>query len=583
VGKKSRRYKGLAVSPGIGIGYVHVIGSETINFPKFWISDREIKTETARFQQALKKTQRELARIKEKLCKFQVGDQIRIIDTHQMLVNDEMLVHGTTDLIRQEKINAEWAFDRAIQKMRSSFPEGDPYFQERCDELAHLAQRVLQNLLGSEATVPRQFKKDSVIVTHDLSPADTAQMTRAVVQGFLTEIGGPTSHTAIVARALEIPAVVGIDGITHLVRDGDPILIDGTEGVVLLHPSPKELAKYRSIQKRYEHFDQLLLKEAHLPSVTQDGYHLRLAANMEIPDEIATIKSHGAEGIGLYRTEMLYTAYNRFPTEEEQFQIYRKILRRIAPHATTIRTLDIGGDKIVSDLEDIQSVNPALGLRAIRYCLKERNLLKNQIRAMLRASRYGPLKILIPMVTTVEELRQVKKVIADIKEELDAKKIRYDPNVKVGAMIEIPSAAIMADELAREVDFLSIGTNDLTQYTLAVDRANDEVSYLYEPLHPAILRLLKMVCDAGRSRNIEVSVCGEMAGNPTCFMILLGLGLVELSMNPVSIPRVKKLTRAVTFRHAKEILDRALDCRTAGEVEHLIKRETSRIQGFPKI
>ena len=581
--KKSRRLKGLAVSPGIGIGYVHLVESETLNYPKFWISDRETKNETARFKQSLIKTQKDLIRIKEKLCRFQIGDQIQIIESHQLIANDELLISETEKIIRGEKINAEWAFDKAVQKIKGSFPQEDKYFQERCNEMTHVAQRVLQHLMGSEAVTSRQFKKDSIIVAHDLSPTDTAQMVKGIVQGFLTETGGPISHTAIVARALEIPAVVGIDGIAHMVHEGDMILIDGTEGTVLLHPAKKDLVRYREVQRKYEHFDHLLLKEAHHPSVTPDGYHLRIAANMELVDEIPTIKSHGAEGIGLYRTEMLFTAYKRLPTEEEQFDIYRDILKKISPHPTTIRTLDIGGDKIISDMSYIDSVNPALGLRAIRYCLREREILKTQIRAMLRASRYGPLKILIPMVTNLEEIRQVKKMTAEIQEGLRAKKIRCGENVRLGAMIEVPSAALMADEIASEVDFLSIGTNDLTQYTLAVDRTNDEVSYLYEPLHPAVLKLLNMVCEAGKSRNIEVSVCGEMAGNPLCFLILLGLGLTELSMNPVSIPRVKKLTRAVTFRQANELLDRALNCKTAGEVEHLIKREVAKIQEFPQV
>lgn len=535
-------------------------------------------------RQALKKTQRDLLRIKEKLCRFQVGDQIRIIESHQMIANDKTLVSETIALIRHERINAEWALDKAVQKMGRAFEDSQSgYFKERYDELSHVVNQIFHNLLGSGIAFPRQFKKDSVIVAHDLSPADTAQMIKGTVQGFLLETGGPTSHTAIVARALEIPAVVSINEISRMVKEGDSILMDGNEGFVTLHPTGRDRAKYRAIQKKYDHFDLLLRREAHLPSVTQDGYRTRLAANMEMLEELSTIKKHGAEGIGLYRTEILAMTLRRIATEEEQFRTYREVLRRIAPHPVTIRTLDIGGDKITAESDVVDCLNPALGLRAIRYCLKERNILKTQVRAMLRASPFGKLKILIPMVTNLEEIRQVKKIIADIKEELGRKKVPFDPDVKVGAMIEIPSAAIMSDDFAREVDFLSIGTNDLIQYTLAVDRTNEDVSYLYDPLHPAVLRLLKMVCDAGKSRNVEVSLCGEMAGHPLCFPILLGLGLSELSMNAASIPRVKRLTRSVTFRQAKEILDAALDCKTAGEVEHLIKREVAKIPGFPAV
>lgn len=580
---KERQLKGLAVSPGIAIGRVHLLASDLLTYPKYWISEREIPTEIGRFRKSLEKTQRELVRIREKLCQYQVGDQIRIIETHQMITHDESLIEMTENAVRQEKINAEWAFDKAIQKMRELFPaDGNDYFRERRDELKFVAQRVLQKMTGPEPIPPRRFKKGSVVVAHDLSPTDTVQMVRGVVEGFLTETGGPTSHTAIIAKALEIPAVVGLEGITEMVREGDWILADGNEGRVLIRPRKRDLEKYRAVQKRYEHFERLLLREAHLPSVTPDGYQLRLVANMELLEELPSIKKHGAEGIGLYRTELLCLSSEHFPTEEEQFRTYREVFRKISPHPATIRTFDLGGDKIASG-GDFDGVNPALGLRAIRYSLRNRDVLRTQIRAMLRASRYGPLKILIPMITTLEEIRLVKKVISDVKNELCEKKIAFDQNVKVGVMIEVPSAALIADDIGREVDFLSIGTNDLIQYTLAVDRTNEEVSYLYNPLHPAILRLLKNICDAGKSSNIEVSLCGEMAGSPLCFLILLGLGLSELSMNPVSIPRVKKLARLVSFRQARETLDRALDLKTASEIEHLIRREAEKIAGFPPL
>jgi phosphotransferase system enzyme I (PtsI) len=582
--KKTRHFKGQGVSPGIARGIVHLMESENLSFPKFWIRDREINREISRFQQALKKTHKEFARIKEKLCKFQTGDQIRIIESHQMIARDESLIQGTIKWIRHDKMNAEWAFDEAVQMMRASFPKtGDHYFRERCDEITHVAHRILQNLIGSESNRAPRFKKDSVVIARTLSPTDTAQMVKGMVQGFLTETGGPTSHSVIVARSLEIPAVVGVDGITHLVKEGDSILIDGTEGHVILHPTKKDLEKYEEVQKRYHYFDRLFLKDAHLPSVTQDGYKLRLAANMELLEELPSIKHHGASGIGLYRTEMLCTSYHRLPTEEEQFKTYKKILGKISPHSATIRTLDIGGDNIVPELEGIESLNPALGVRGIRYGLKKRDVLKTQLRAMLRASCYGSLKILIPMITNVDEIRQVKKIIADVRADLKKAKWSFNPDVKLGMMVEVPSAAILADVFAGEVDFLSIGTNDLIQYTLAVDRGNEEVSYLYEPLHPSVLRLLKTVCDAGKSKNIDVSLCGEIAGNPLYFILLLGLGLSELSMNPVSIPKVKKLTRSITFRQAAEILDHALNCKTAGEVEHLVKKEASKIKGFPTL
>ncbi|HEX5037417.1 MAG TPA: phosphoenolpyruvate--protein phosphotransferase [bacterium] len=576
-----RTLRGIPVSPGIAMGMVHLLEAEPLNIPKFWVSDRELAGEISRFKQALKRTQTELSRIKEKLCKFQVGDQARIIDSHQMIAQDEQLVGGTIRTIRQEKINVEWAFHKEIQKTMEAMPKSaDAYFRERYNELNHVARRILVNLLGGNAPTLKNVRKDSVIVAHDLSPTDTVQMVKGMTHAFITEAGGPTSHTAIVARALEIPAVCGIDGITHLAREGDSILVDGNQGLVIVAPSDAEMKRYRQTKRKQEHQENLLLKEAHLPSVTKDGFHLRLAANMELLEEIPAIKSHGGEGVGLFRTEILFLSQKRLPPEEEQYAAYKEVLQKMAPAPTTIRTFDIGGDKVLDDEDFDEGVNPALGLRAIRYCLKQKDLLRNQLRAMLRASRYGPIKILIPMITNLEEIRIVKRIVGEIKDELRSKSIPFDAGVKIGAMVETPAAALMADELAAETDFLSIGTNDLIQYTLAVDRVNEEVSYLYEPLHPAVLRLLRIISDAGRSQKIDVSVCGEMAGDPLCFLILLGLGLTELSMNPFSIPRVKKLTRSVTFRQAKELLDRAIVCRTATEVEHLVRREVQKIQGF---
>ncbi len=583
---KSRHFKGLAISPGIAIGIVHLLESEKLSFPRFWISDAAIPHEIKRFQQALKKTQKELAHIKDKLCKFQPLDQIGIIESHQMISRDALLIQGTIQKIRKEKINAEWAFDKSVQEIFDSFPKDvsdspdsqNSYFKERYEELTHVSTRILKALMGSERPSQRSFPKNSIVVARDLSPTDTVQMVKGTVHGFVTEVGGPTSHTAIVARALEIPAIVGIDGISNMVRDKDPILLDGSAGLVILHPGKKDLTDYRLLQKKQERVDHLLMRETHLPSVTKDNYHLRLAANMELLEELRTIKQSKAEGIGLYRTEMLLLARNGEINEKEQFDVYKKILKHMFPHPVTIRTFDLGGDKVLED--GIESMNPALGLRAIRYCLKEKSLFRTQIRAILSASTYGASKILIPMVTNLDEIRQVKKIIADVREDLEKKKVFVPAYIPLGVMIEIPSAAIMADDLASEVDFLSIGTNDLIQYTLAVDRADEDVSYLYEPLHPAILRLLKIVCDAGKSCNIPVSLCGEMAGNPLYFMILMGLGLSELSMNPVSIPRVKKILRSVTFRQAKEILDRCLLLKTANEVEHLLKKEMGKVPGL---
>ncbi len=584
---KPRRLKGLAVSPGIAVGVVHRLKSEALSIPKFWVADSEIPSEADRFQKALKKVRNEIRILQEKLCKYKVGDHVRILDSHQMITQDTLLVDGTLKSIREDKINAEWAFEKQLDQILEKFPKEDEYFQERAAEIRQIGQKIFLQLMGRESPKPVKVGKDAVIVAHDLSPTDTIHWVRGNACAFITEVGGMTSHTAIVARSLEIPAVCGVDDIGLIAREGDRVLVDGTKGIVLLHPTATDQKRYENVRKKQEKAETTLLREAPLPAVTKDGVRIKIAGNLELPEEIPMIRSHGGEGIGLFRTEILFISQNRIPSEEEQFRTYSEVLKKMSPHPTTIRTLDLGGDKQIAGTEDAdemeEMINPALGLRAIRYGLRHRGILKTQLRAMMRASVHGSLRILIPMITNLDEVRSVKKMLADIRQELAVAKIRTSDNVKLGFMIEVPSAALMADEIAAEADFLSIGTNDLTQYTLAVDRDNDHVSALYEPLHPAVLKLLKLTCEAAQRRRIDVSICGEMAGDPCSFLLLLGLGLTELSMNPVSIPRVKKLTRMVTFRQAKELLDRALLCRTASEIESLVKREAAKIKGFPSL
>ncbi len=575
---------GLAVSHGIAIGHAHLVSHATLEVEHYVLPGRFVDEELARFDRAVAGVQAELDVLMAGTDAHAPAELTAFIDLHQMLLADPLLIQSTRELIRVRRCNAEWAMVQQMEQVVAQFEQiEDEYLRERKADIVQVVERVLKVLMGHPGHPPRHAQGDHlIIVAHDLSPADTLQFKELKIGGFVTDLGAATSHTAIVARALEIPAICGIGGITQLVRDGERILIDGNEGLVILHPTRRDLKKYESIRRKYRHVEELLLREAHRPSVTLDGYKLRLAANLELVEEIPVIKSHGAEGIGLFRTEMFFAGREQTPEEEEQFKIYREILRKISPRPATIRTLDLGADKWLPGEDIDESLNPALGMRAIRYGLKNRPLLKTQLRAMFRASRYGTLKILIPMITNIDEMRQVKKVVVEVQQDLRKNRVTFDPFVKIGAMVEIPSAAIMADKMAGECDFLSIGTNDLIQYTLAVDRVNDEVSYLYEPLHPAVLRLLRMVCDAAKAQNIEVSLCGEMAGDPLCFLILLGLGLTEMSMNPFSIPRVKKLTRSVTFRQAKELLDRALECKLASEVEHLVKKEASKINDFPE-
>jgi phosphoenolpyruvate-protein phosphotransferase (PTS system enzyme I) len=578
---KNRVLTGIAVSSGITIGKAHVLEPSIAIFPKYWISDREVSAEVSRFKKALENSYEQLFQIQRKICKFERADHSRILETHQMLTKDEILTRATTDLIEQEHINAEWALDKGLAKLKSSFMSlDDDLFRDRGLDIEHVSQRILRNLVGKDET-PKVYQEQCIVVSHDLSPTDTIAMAKETVGGILTEVGGKTSHVAIIAQALEIPTVVGINHVASIIQEGDELLIDGYEGKVIINPTAKQLNQYKELRKKLTKQEHKLLKDVNAPSITQDGYSIRLAANMELVEELPTVKSHGAEGVGLYRTEMLFLKNVDLPTEDEQFEVYKRVVQKVAPHPTTIRTIDVGGDKILSSADSMDGLNPALGLRAIRFCLREKTLFRTQLRAIIRASHFGRLKILLPMITTMEELRQAKKIIADVKTELEKEKIPFDNDIPIGAMIEVPAAAMIADFIAAEVDFMSIGTNDLIQYTLAIDRINEHVAYLYQPLHPAILLLLQRIVAAGKKMKIDVSICGEMAGEPLYFLILLGLGLTELSMNPVSIPRVKQILPYISFHKATETLDKALTCKTASEVESLLKKVATKIQNFP--
>lgn len=575
---RRRILKGLAISPGIAIGNVQLLKAQAQVYPQYSIKERDVRNETNRFHKALQECQRHLFKLQQDLCKFQVGQDVQILDSYQMIVKDEDLHQGALAILKEDRINVEWAFMKAVEQLKKSFSKTDvPHLLERQKDLDHVAHHVLAHLTGEPGHTQPLFKKKAIIVAPDLSPADTAQMSRSTVKGFVTAAGGTTSHTAIMARALELPAVSGIERVVTLAAEDTPAIIDGTDGVVILNPSPADLRKYRAIKKKYEHMERLLLKDVKQPAITQDGFELRIAANMELPDEIPVIKSRGAEAIGLYRTEMLFLRQHELPTEAEQYEHYRKLLRHLKPLAVTIRTLDVGGERLDSEWFPADVTNPALGLRAIRYCLRNKALFTSQLRALLRASSYGKLRILLPMISSLEEVREVHKIIKQLRADLKAKKMRVSRSFQIGAMIETPAAALLADAIAAEVDFLSIGTNDLVQYSLAVDRGNDQVADLYDPYHPAIVRLLKQVIDAARNRNIDVSVCGEIAGDPEYIPILVGLGVTELSMNPLSIPLVKRNLRQLSFKKCNQALEETLHCKTADEVRRTIKKLASHL------
>jgi phosphotransferase system enzyme I (PtsI) len=441
----------------------------------------------------------------------------------------------------------------------------DDYLRGRISDIQYAGQRILANLVGKERAAI-DLGEGIVIIAADLSPADTAQLKIDKVLGFATDIGGKTSHTAIIARSIEIPAVVGLENITRTVRTNDEIIIDGSAGVAIVHPDPEIRKRYEEKKRLYEKAQDDLLDYAALPAVTKDNYSVEIGGNIEFIEEIPSAILHGADGIGLYRTEFIYINRERLPDEEDHLANYRSVVGVKGLSWATIRTFDLGGDKFFPDMKPSRELNPQLGLRAIRFCLKEVELFKIQLRAILRASVQGKLRIMFPMISGIEEIRAAKRIFTDVKNELLARGVELGKDIEIGIMIEVPSAVIVAEELAKEVDFFSIGTNDLIQYVLAIDRINERVTYLYEPLHPAVLRLIKQVVDIGHRAGIRVAMCGEMAGEPAYTMILLGLGLDELSMNPLAIPRVKKIIRGATLKESKALLNKVMTFSSTAEI-----------------
>ena len=573
--------KGIGGSPGIVIGKAQPIDRDRVDMLAYrLIGEAEVPGEERRFKIAVEESKEQCLKVKDNILSQDAKEVVYIIDAQLMILEDRMLIDETIRRIREEKVNAEWALEITLQKLRGAFKNiDDEYLSERKSDVDYIGERIVRNLLGKNQDSISDLKEKVIIVAHDLSPADTAQMTRDKVIGFATDIGGKTSHTAIMARALEIPAVVGLERITQEVKIGDSLIIDGNTGIVLINPTKTVLNEYLEKKRIYERLEKELFKYKDLPAQTLDGYKIKVVANIELIEEIPSVLEHGAEGIGLYRTEFLYLGRKELPSEEEQFQAYKSVVERFHSY-TTIRTMDIGGDKFISHLDLAKEMNPAMGLRAIRFCLREVDIFKTQLRAILKASNYGKIKIMFPMISGVSEILQTKEILEKVKLELKNEGIPFDSDIKIGIMIEIPSAVTLADILAKEVDFFSIGTNDLIQYSLAIDRVNEHVAYLYEPLHPAVLRVIKHVVDCGHNAGIKVGMCGEMAGEPLYIPILLGMGLDELSMNALSVLGVKKIIRSITYRESKELLDSIMGFSTASEIKSFVKEEM--IKRFPR-
>jgi len=579
--KKTQFIKGIGVTPGIIIGKAYLLDRGKIEAPAKVIPESHTPQEVARFQDAVEESKKQLRQAKEKLLHEEATGLTYILDTHLLLLEDKNLIDNTIETIRQSWINSEWALKINLERLHKIFSNiDDEYLKSRKTDIDHIGERILRNLMGEDKEAIHQIKEEVIIVSHDLSPADTAQMAKDKVTAFVTDIGGKTSHTAIMARSLEIPAVVGSETATHYINTGDALIVDGMTGVVVVNPSAEILREYVERQKGRQKMERELFQYRDLPAETLDGYRVKVLANIELVEEIPSVLQHGAEGIGLYRTEYLYLNRKDLPSEEDHFQAYKQVVEGISPHAAVIRTLDIGGDKFLSHLELAEEMNPAMGLRAVRFSLKEVDIFKVQLRAMLRASAFGKVKLLFPMISGATEIREVKKILNEVRLGLSAEGIPFDSRTEIGIMIEVPSAVTIADILAREVDFFSIGTNDLIQYSLAIDRVNESVTHLYEPLHPAILRLVRDVVQAAHQAGIRVAMCGEMAGEPLYIPILLGLELDELSMNVFSIFRVKKILRSYTHRECKNLVRASLHLSTPGEIEDLVL--ASLRQKFPE-
>jgi phosphotransferase system enzyme I (PtsI) len=573
-----QKLKGIPASPGVVVGKVFFLDKEEFEIKKRRIRKDMVSKNISRFQKALAKTEEEIKEIRTQVAKKLGEEEAYIFDAHLLILKDSYLIKQVTQRVKGKLTNVEYAFSQILETFRETFSSmEDSYLKGRAADIKDVGRRVLRNLLGKERETLATLEEEVVVVAHDLSPSDTASMHKEKVIGFATDMGTKTSHTAIMARALEIPAVVGLKNITQEAQALDTLIVDGSHGSVIISPDKETLKKYRKDRKSFEVFEHELVKLRDLPAQTLDGHKVILAANIEVPDEVKYVKEHGGEGIGLYRTEFLHLGRSNLPSVDEQFEAYKEVAQELAPHPVIIRTLDLGGDKFLSYLNLAPEMNPFLGLRAIRLCLADIPLFKDQLRAILKASTYGNLKIMYPMISGAEEVKKANQILEEVEEEFKKKGAPFNKDLEVGAMIEIPSAALTCESIAKEVDFFSIGTNDLIQYALAVDRVNENIAYLYQPLHPAVISLLKRIIDGAHKAGIWVGICGEMAGEPLFTPLLLGLGLDEFSMSPIVIPEVKKVIRSLTIKEAKELSRKALKLSTAQEIEALLKERVGKI------
>src|SRR4051794_36087494 len=565
--KPETRLQGVGVSPGVARGTLYVVEDDPDEIAKHHIEPSQIPHEIGRFETALIQTRSQILEMQERIAQSIGAKDAGIFDAHLLVVEDRTLIDEVLRKLQTDLCNVEFVFQEVATHYANTLSEiDDPYLRERALDIQDVTRRVVRNLQGK---APKDFlalTHPHILLAHNITPSDTATMNRKYVLGMATDLGSRTSHTAIMARSLGIPAVVGLHDASEKLKSGREVLVDGYNGLLILDPQPETLQHYGELEKKRSLVAEQLTGLRETKSTTRDGRHIVLSANIELPDEVEAAPRNGAEGIGLYRTEFLYLNRTTLPTEEEQYTTYRKVAEQVEPHPLIIRTFDLGGDKLAGALDGDDEMNPFLGHRAIRFSLERLDIFKAQLRAIIRASVVGNVKVMFPMISGLEELNRALAVFHECKAELEKEGEPFDPKTEVGAMIEIPSAAMCADRLAREIDFFSIGTNDLIQYAIAVDRVNERVAHLYEPTHPAVVRLLKMVADAAHAHDIWVGVCGEMAGDLALTPLLLGLGMDELSVGASLVPRVKKAVQTLTYSECQKLAGDVMDLHTPSEI-----------------
>ena len=562
---------GIGGSPGICIGQAYLVDREGVDVvEKYNIPSEGIRNEVNRFRSAVKKAEDELTEVIDDLPE-DLYRHLSILESHLALFKDKMLYGRTIEAIEGEGINAEWALKKVSTHAKEMFRNiADPYLQGRVDDIVQVSERIMMNLVGAESINIGNIDKRVVLVAKDLTPADTSRIQLEKIKGFVTDRGGKTSHTSIIARTLELPSVMGLGNVSALIKNDDIIIVDGTEGIVIIDPSDDTLVAYEEKKLRYEVRRANVKRRSKIPATTTDGVTLKLMGNIELAEEIVSVMDYGGEGIGLFRTEFQYLSRSHFPTEEELYEQYREVAELIFPEPVVIRTLDINGDKALIYAMENDEENPALGLRAIRFCLQRPDVFMTQLRAILRAAAYGNVRLMFPMISGLEEVLETKKLLKEAVAQLEAEGVPYSENFEIGIMIEVPSAVIMAERLAQEVDFFSIGTNDLTQYTLAIDRGNQKVAHLYNSLHPAVLRMIQQVVEVGKANDVRVCICGEMASEPANMPVLLGLELDELSMTPQSLPAVKEMIRGLSFSESKKFAAKVMEATSVAEVTSMM-------------